>query len=491
MVDAAYRRWLRRETWDRRPARGPLISVLMPVHDTPVPLLAAAVGSVCAQTYVDWELCIADDASGAQPTRDWLAAAVAEPRIRVTRLAANGGIASATNAALGCARGDYVALLDHDDELAPHALARVAAEVAAHPDAELVFSDEDKIVDGRRCCPYFKPGWNPDLMRAQNMVSHLGVYRRTRVLALGGLRPGFEGSQDYDLALRVAAACGEARIRHVPEPLYHWRQSPQSFSARQAARASAAARRAIQASLPPGAEVRPDSALPQWSRVVYPVPVPAPLVSVVMAGEGIVASDPLYPAIVRHRGSLADAPGGIVLLLAPGLVPAGAGWLRELVSQALRPEVGAAGARLDRPDGRIAQAGLVLDPVRIGATLRPRSDTDDPGYVGQFLLPRTVSALSRDCLALRRDALGALGGLDAACGVYADVDACLRLAALGLRCVWTPHARLRYSVVPRTPRDSAAAALMRARWGPALAQDRYFNKNLTIQCGNLTLKPAP
>ena len=489
MVDAAYPHWARRRNAVALPAAGPLISVLMPVHDTPVPVLAAAIGSVCAQTYADWQLCVADDASGDQPLRDWLAAAAAaEPRIGVVRLDANGGIAAATNAALRCARGDFVALLDHDDTLAAHALARVAAEIAAHPDAELIFSDEDKIVAGRRCCPYFKPGWNPDLMRAQNVVSHLGAYRRTRVLALGGLRAGFEGSQDYDLALRVASACGAARIRHVPEVLYHWRQSPASFSTRQAARASEAARRAVQASLPPGAVVCADPALPHWSRVTYPLPNPAPLVSAVVAGGGVAPGDTLYAAAKHHRGAPADAPGDVVLLLAPGLVAVEDGWLRELVSQALRPEVGAAGARLDGPDGRIAQSGLVLDPVYVAQTLRPRADEDDPGYVGQFRLPRTVSALSRDCLAVRRSVFRALGGMDGACGPYADVDFCLRLAAHGLRCVWTPHARLRYTTPPRVMRNPEAAGLMRARWAAALARDPYFNPNLQVRRGALGLR---
>ena len=472
-----------------RPPAGPLISVLMPVHNTPLPILAAALGSVRAQTYADWELCIADDASSGQPLRDWLASAAAtEPRISVVRLAVNGGIAAATNAALERARGDFIALLDHDDVLAPHALARVAAEIGAHPDAELIFSDEDKIDAGRRCCPYFKPGWNPDLMRAQNMVSHLGVYRRARMLALGGLRAGFEGSQDYDLALRVAAVCGNARIRHIPEMLYHWRQSPGSFSASQAARASEAARRAIQASLPASARVCPDPVLPQWSRVVYPVPKAAPRVSILVAGEGAAPADPFYPEVERHRGAVAETPGDVVLLLAPGLVSAVDGWLRELVSQALRPEIGAAGGRLDGPDGRIAQSGLVLDPVHVARTLRPRSDADDPGYVGQFRLARTVSALSRDCLAVRADVFRALGGLDAACGPYADLDFCLRLAAQGLRCVWTPHARLRYTALPRVVRDRAAAGLMRARWAAILARDPYFNPNLQVRGGSLRLR---
>ncbi len=467
----------------------------MPVFDTPPDLLAQAIASVRRQTYRCWELCIADDASPAPHGQALRAQAAEDRRIRTTRLPANAGIAAATNAALAMAQGAFVALLDHDDELAPHALARVAAEIAAFPDAELIFSDEDKRVGGRRCAPYFKPGWNADLMLGQNLVSHLGVYRRARLLDLGGLRAGFEGSQDYDLALRVADACGPSRIRHIPEILYHWRQLPGSFSATRAEPARQAARQAIAERQDETASVQPDPVLPQWNRVVHGLPDPPPLVSIIAGGEGPVATDPSYDAVEVLRGdparAAAAARGEVLLLLSPGLRPAGAGWLREMVSQAWRPGVGAVGGRLDRPDGRILQSGLVLDPARIATTLRPRSDLDDPGYVGNFRLARTVSAVSRDCLAIRRALYLSAGGLDPRCGPYADVDLCLRLAVGGLRCVWTPYARLGYIVTHPVRADRHAARLMRARWGNVLARDPYLNPNLVVRHGNLALRVRP
>ncbi len=462
----------------------------MPVCDTPAHLLAEAVASVAAQTYQDWELCVADDAS-VSPHIDPLLGSIVGPRVRVVRLAQRSGIAVSTNAALRLAGGQFVALLDHDDALAPHALARVAAEIAAHPRAELLFSDEDKIVGGRRGCPYFKPGWDPELMAGQNLVSHLGVYRRERLTAVGGLREGFEGSQDYDLALRFAASCGEDRIRHIPEVLYHWRQLPGSFSRVHAARSACSARLALSEARP-GAAVQPDPALPQWSRVVHALPDPAPLVSIVVDGSGSAPVDPGYPAVEVLRGepgrAAGRAEGAVLLFMAPTLAGGQPGWLRELASQALRPEVGAVGGRLDRPDGRIAQSGLVLDPDRIAHTLAPRSDPDDPGYFGQFRLPRSVSAVSADCLAIRRDLFVQCGGFDPACGCYADIDLCLRLAARGLRCVWTPHARLGYTRHRQAARDVGAAHVMRERWGAVLARDPYLNPNLVVRHGNLALR---
>jgi GT2 family glycosyltransferase len=181
------------------------------------------------------------------------------------------------------------------------------------------------------------------------------------------------------------------------------------------------------------------------------------------------------------------ASGSVLLFLAPGLHRGRPGWLRDLASQALRPGIGCAGGRLDQPGGCIAHAGFTLDPHDIAQTLSPSADPHDPGYFGQFLLARTVSAVSRDCLAIRTDLFRQEGGFDARAGAYADTDLCLRLAARGLRCVWTPHARLRYRVSQRVPADPSGGAYMRQRWGKTLARDPYANPNLVIRAGNLCL----
>ncbi len=460
------------------PTTGPLISLVLPVRDTPPGLLAACVASVFAQTYRDWQLCIADDASAVPP------ALPADARVRSTRLAASAGIAAASNAALALADGALVAFIDHDDLLAPHALAAMAQAARDNPAAGLLFSDEDQLEAGRHVRPYFKPGWNPDLLHAQNVVGHLAVYRRGLLERVGVLRPGFEGSQDWELALR-AARC--TRPVHVPVVAYHWRQLAGSFSAMRTDAAREAGRRAVQAHLPAGAVAVAAPGLPQWVRVVYPVPDPAPLVSLVAPAGAAVPDDTAHPRTERVADTKA-AGGAVLVFLAAGLRAGGAGWLRELVGHALRPEVGAVGGRIDRPDGRVAQAGLILHPTLVAQTLRPGSDVADPGYRGQFGLVRSVSAVSLDCLAIRREVLEKAGGLDAACGPYADVDLCLRLAARGLRCVWTPYARLVYATVPRGRHDSAAAALVRARWGAALGRDAYLHPGLEVRGGNLRRK---
>jgi len=206
-------------------ARQPLISVVMPVYNTPEKWLARAIESVTAQAYPRWELCIADDASTEPYVRPLLErSAAADRRIKVAFRQENGHISAASNSALELATGEWIALLDHDDELAPHALYEVAAVLNACPETDLVYSDEDKIdQDGHRHTPYCKPDFLPDLFTGQNYISHLTVYRAALVREIGGFRVGFEGSQDWDLGLRFIERTKPERIRHIPKVLYHWR----------------------------------------------------------------------------------------------------------------------------------------------------------------------------------------------------------------------------------------------------------------------------
>ena len=493
VINRAYASWRQPQAKASRAPEGLRISLVLPVCDTNPTHLAEAIASVRAQTYTNWQLCIADDASTDAHIAPALAgAADADLRITTLRLPRRAGIAAASNAALRLATGAYVGFLDHDDLLAPHALARMAAAIVEHPQADLLFSDEDQLSGTKLCAPYFKPGFDPELLLAQNLVGHLALYRRGLLDRLGGFASGLDGSQDWDLALRATRAIPAARIRHVPDVLYHWRQHAASFSTQAPDRARQAGLRAVQAQLPPGTAASPDPALPQWLRVTHPLPTPAPTLSVIVRPGFTPPEDPDYPAFEVVEGGLsaaARATGQVLLFVCAGLHAPAPGWAATLVAQTMRPEVGAAGPRIDHPDGRIAQSGLILHPRRIAETLSPDSDAADPGYRGQFGLTRSVSALSLDCLAVRRDAFQAAGGLDAAFGPYAGVDLCLRLARAGLRCVWTPQARLRYAKRPRPAADPEAARLMQARWGDILARDPYLNPNLTVR--NTTLALAP
>ncbi|HXM36612.1 MAG TPA: glycosyltransferase, partial [Pyrinomonadaceae bacterium] len=278
----------------------PIISVIMPVYNTEEVWLRRAIESVRRQLYPKWELCIADDCSTAPHVRQVLEEyASKNQRIKVVFRQGNGHISAASNSALEVATGEFVALLDHDDELTEHALYMVAEELNSFPEADLIYSDEDKLnAKSERVSPHFKTDWNPDLFYSLNFISHLGVYRRKILQEIGGFREGYEGSQDYDLALRVVERIPERNIRHIPHVLYHWRELPTSvgFDINAKSYAHENARRAIRshfertekvAAIVPGYFI--------FHRAIYPIPEPAPLVSLIVAANGNVAA--LLPLI--------------------------------------------------------------------------------------------------------------------------------------------------------------------------------------------------
>ena len=513
-----------------RMADPPLISVLMPVFNPPPDHLLAAIGSVQAQLYRRWELCIADDAS-TDPTVGSILrrAAESDARIKVIRREQNGHISAASNSALGLATGLFVALLDHDDILPPHALFEVASVIGARGDADIIYSDEDHIDnEGRRSHPYFKPDWNADLMLGQNLISHLGVYRRSLMRQIGGFRVGFEGSQDHDLALRMVAETTADRIIHIPKVLYHWRQGAgdRTFSEAAQARCIVNGRRAIQTfvnRLQPVAKVEPAPFVATWTRVVYPVPDPQPLVSVIVSGLGgkvglgdwmtrvldlthyaalelLVAdettplpgdavADPRVRRIAGPgsplRNAVDAARGDLLLFLDPALEPRGATWLSEMVSQAVRPDIGAVGAKLLSPQGTILHAGMVVGGRGIAFTPFVGRRRTQIGYFGHLQLTRNVTAVSGGCLLVRRRSYLAAGGFDDSLSpVFGDVDLCLKLGRASLRNLWTPYAELyrRAGSLLGTAIDSASyereAAHMRERWGQLLAIDPHWNPNL-------------
>ena len=207
----------------------PKLSIVMPVYNTDLRWLREAIQSVRAQLYPHWELCISDDASTLPGVKELLREyADKDERIHVVFRDTNGHISANSNSALSVATGDFIALMDADDLLPEDALYWVVEEINAHPNVDLIFSDEDKIdIEGRRYDPYFKPDWNPALMLSQNMFCHLGVYRHSLVKKVGSFRLGFEGSQDHDLVLRCADATQSSKIRHIPHILYHWRALPE------------------------------------------------------------------------------------------------------------------------------------------------------------------------------------------------------------------------------------------------------------------------
>jgi glycosyltransferase involved in cell wall biosynthesis len=532
----------------------PLISVVAPVYNTVEKYLRQMIESVRRQLYPHWELCLADDASTEPHVERTLREfAAVDTRVKIVKRLTNGNVCAATNSALELATGEFVALVDHDDLLSERALYEMVVELNAHPEADVVYSDSDSIDDtGRRTMPYFKTDWDPDLMLGHNMVSHLGVYRRSLVGRLGKLRPGFEGSQDYDLMLRAAEVTTADRIRHVPSVLYHWRRDAPtpSFSESSLDRCVVAARRAIRSHLErKGISARVEAApnTLSFTRVIYSLPSELPLVSVIVptrdrpdllarCADGVLMRTDYEPLeliivdndshefrtlellsrlgndsrvrVIRHIGpfnfaamcnhAVHQASGEVVVLLNNDVDVLSSSWLREMVSQAVRPEVGAVGAKLLYPDGRIQHAGVVLGVGHGAGHFFHRSSGNELGHFGFLALTRRVSAVSAACMAVRRSIYLELGGMDEVNlpVAFNDVDLCLRIGERGYAVVWTPHAELRHlesatrasdhrgESSARLERDSA---YLRQRWGPALKSDPYYNPN----CSLLTARFEP
>ncbi len=491
----------------------PLISVLMPVYNPDFKFLEDAIDSVRGQIYPNWELCVAEDHSTDEEVRSFLEnMAGRDSRLKIFFRAENGGIALCSNSALALARGEWCALLDQDDLLAENALAEVVREIDRQPEAGLIYSDEDFIdSSGARTNPFFKPDWNPELFLSQNYLNHLGVYRTSLLHEIGGFRAGFEGSQDYDLALRCSARLRAEQIRHIPRLLYHWRMVTGSLADQPDAKPQArhAARRALNSHLQERgiaarAEACPEN--PESHRVVYSLPAVRPGVTILRpAREG---ADPWlecdYPVLewiasapgaAAANASAQKARGEILLFLSNGISATEPGWLTEIVSQIVRPEVGAVGARLWSPEGTLEGSGLILGLGGIAAPAWRGSPRGHPGYFNRAWLQQNLSAVSGACLAIRRAVFQQLGGFDHENlpDHFYDVDLCLRLREHGLQVIWTPYASLRLapSHAEEAATSFAEADYMKKRWGPLLRHDPFYNPNLSLEQPGFVLAVPP
>jgi len=531
----------------------PRISVLMPVYNTPKKWLRRAIDSVREQLYPDWELCIADDASTAPHVRRMLErAAESDPRIKLAFRETNGHISAASNSALQLATGDFVALLDHDDELSPHALYMLAEEICAHPDAELIYSDEDKIdAYGGRRDPYFKPDWNPDLLSSQNYVNHLSCYRASLIRRTGGFREGLEGSQDFDLLLRATRDLAPERIRHVPHVLYHWRsvEGSTAVDANNKRYAIEAGLRALR-ERHPDAEVS-EGPFPTTYRVRHPLPAQPPLVSLLVPTRDarhlveqavnsifekttyprfeivIIDNQSRDPAALEYFGDLEhagqarvlryDAPfnysainnfavrearGEVVCLLNNDVEVIEPEWLTELVSQALREGIGAVGCKLLYPDNTIQHAGVIAGLFGVGGHVFREIPSYAPGYFARAQLVQDLSICTAACLAIRRKTYLEVGGLDEEklAVAFNDVDFCLRLVKAGYRNLYTPGAVLYHhesasrgheNTPEKKERFRREVEVMKQRWGKTLEQDPAYNPNLSLESLQMELAWPP
>lgn len=516
----------------------PRISILVPVYRTPLDYLAEMIDSVEAQTMRSFELLLVDDGSDDEPLARALAAAsAADPRIVVITLAENSGIVAATAAGLAAARGEFVALLDHDDILAPTALARVVAVLEESAEAgepvDVLYTDEDQLhPDGAYRAAFRKPDFSPERLRGQMYLGHLSVYRRSLLEQIGGFRPGFDGSQDYDLALRATEAA--AKVLHLPEVLYHWRIHPESVSHRSDnAPVFDAAKRALTEHLQRSGI---DGTVEQVHAVgIYRIHRELrdqPLVSIVIPTRGsrgfthgadrvmvvdavrslvqrstyrnyelvVVADTSTPPSVLRDLGVIAGnrlrvvpfggdfnfsakinsgvvaAAGDLLLLLNDDVEILAPDWIETMVALAVADDVGMVGAKLLYEDGTVQHLGHLYERGDV-THVAAGAPADWPGPVGDLLVEREVSGVTAACALLRRSVYEEVGGMSGALPInFNDVDLSLKITGAGYRILITPFAVLHHFESKSRERSVASHEVLalRRRWDHRLVVDPFW-----------------
>jgi GT2 family glycosyltransferase len=532
----------------------PRFSIIVPTYNTPEPYLRAMLDSVLTQVYPHWQLCVADDASTQPHVRTVLEEyAARDGRVTLVFRTQNGHISAASNSAIEAATGEFVALLDHDDVLTPDALFHHALRVNAVPDVDMLYSDEDKINDdGRLTDPFFKPDWSPDRFLCQMYTSHFSAYRTSLVRDIGGFRLGFEGSQDYDLVLRLTERT--TRVEHVPRVLYHWRIHPASTTAGMDTKpyAEIAAKRAIGEALErrnePGT-VESISDLPGSYAIRYAlreqalvsIVIPTrdhgadvdrclrsifenteyPNLEVILVDNGsrdheslevfanwerrepnrlqVVPYDVEFNYSAINNYAVTKARGSYVLFLNNDTEIVTPDWLTRMMEQAQRASVGGVGAKLLYGDGRIQHGGVVLGVGGLAGHSHRFFPRDHFGYYNVLRMTVNQSAVTAACLLMRRSVFDEVGGFDEDLRVaYNDVDLCLRILEKGYRIVYVGDAVLYhyesqsrgYDLTPsQIARDAVEKAYMERRWGFSTIRDPYYNPNLTLLREDFSLAP--
>jgi glycosyltransferase involved in cell wall biosynthesis len=517
-----YRKWIREfdtlTDEDRREMRRkiesfshkPLISVILPVYNIEEKWLRLCVESVLKQLYANWEFCIADDCSPSPHVRKILEEyAARDARIKVVFREKNGHISAASNSALALATGEFSVLLDHDDELSEHALYFVAEELNRFPETAMIYSDEDLIDPcGRRYEPKFKPDWSRDFIYSLNLITHLSAYRTEILRQIGGFKIGAEGSQDYDLALRVTERISPEQIRHIPQILYHWRAIPGSvaLSGDEKPYAAERAREAIRAHLErTGKKAQVSRTFYNLHRVRYDLPAALPKISLITTAanvENIRAQTDyenleILPAETISGKSkagifnrlAAKASGEILVFLDGDFTAQNSEWLKETAGFALQKEIGGVGLKIFNRDGTIRHAGIVLGIGGFLGFAHRGLPKNSAGYLQRAQLVNNFSAVA-NALAARREVFESLEGFDAENfpnGLF-EVDFCLRLRQQekNPRVVLTPYAEILQLSDSSTERilnqkEAPERENFRTRWKDLIENDPFYNSNLSLE----------
>ena len=522
----------------------PKISIVMPTYNSNPDWLSVAIESVKDQIYPYWELCIADDASTNEECKNLLKKYEKEDhRIQVVFRNQNGHISNASNSALEMVSGDFVALLDHDDKLPEDALYWIAKTINEKPNVSLIYSDEDKFdKQGIRSDPYFKCDWNYSLFLSQNMISHLGVYKTSILKKIGGFRQGYEGSQDYDLALRFIEQIDPNEIAHIPRILYHWRihknstayrteKKPYAITAAQHALSDHLSRKKINATV----EILKN----QMYRVKYKLPSQLPSISIIIPSRNNfkilkkclhsitnntdysnyeiliidnnsddiktieyldeLKSNPIISIIYDKRPfnysainnkATKNANGDYLCFLNDDTEVISSNWLSEMLSINIQDGVGIVGAKLWFPNKTLQHGGIILGIGGIASSAHKYSFRSDGGYFNRASLIQEFSAVTAACMLISRKVFEQLGGFNETLEVaYNDIDLCLRAREMNYRIIWTPFAELyHHESVSRGAdtnkenniRFQKEVKYMNNKWRNWIENDPAYSPNLTL-----------
>ncbi len=554
-----YKEWIKRNEPDERELEkernivfeyNPEISILVPVYNTDRNFLVSMIESVLAQTYSGWELCIADGSDREIYVKEILEEyKKKDKRIKVKFLSENRGIAGNSNEALSMATGDFIALLDHDDLLPTFALFEAVHILQHNRDADLIYSDEDKIAGSTRLDHYFKPDWSPDTLRSYNYIGHFAIYRKSLLLSLGGFREGFDGSQDYDLNLRMSEVA--KNIIHIPKILYHWRIHKDSTAMNLTVkpRAVHSARKALEEHIKRiGLEGTVEDGLFLTSyKVTYTVK-DRPKISVIIPNsdhsedlsrcinsiikksdymniEIIIAENNsreektflLYEELKKieyikiitwnnpfnysaiNNFAVKEAAGDILLFLNNDTEIINSDCFIRMAEHVTRKNVGAAGAKLYFPDGTIQHGGVILGIGDVAGHSHKGLSGDFAGYGGRLKVIQNVSAVTAACLMMRHDVFNEISGFDEDYILsFGDIDLCLKLREKGYLIVWTPYAELyHYESKTRGYEDTPEkekrffreVELFHKKWKFVMKKgDPYYNRNLTPDREDFSLR---
>lgn len=568
VTEYRYRKWLRKHQPASRYSAEeiinrvnsfeftPCISIIMPVYNTPVTWLKKAVESVQAQVYPNWQLCIADDCSTSKATLKYLQSVEENTKIEVVYRKDNGHISLASNSGLELATGEFICFLDHDDELSPQALYRVAEAINKNPDVLFLYSDEDKINErGWRSEPHFKSSWNAELLRSYNYINHLAVYQRDQLNALGGLRVGYEGAQDYDLILRFTDNVEEDQIIHIPEILYHWRKISTSTAYEKAVKPyiADAGKQALADHLSRNrvdAEIHTVAELTNTFHVHYYLQQ-QPSVSIIIPTRDhcellqrcissirektsyqdyeivvinnrskehktlvylaelnnientrVLSYDNEFNYSALNNFAVSEVQGECICLLNNDTEIISESWLETMVSHLQQPSIGAVGAQLLYPDNTLQHAGVILGIGGGAGHSHKYKDAEKWGYMARANVTQNLSAVTGACLMVKKKDYVTVGGLDELdfSIAFNDVDLCLKLREAGLKIVYSPHVKLYHFESKSRGLDTASDKLIRferekenlkTKWGRLLQRDPYYNPNLSLSREDFSLSDNP